>query len=102
MIDQIVEIGTTSGGRVDKFKQCKLTPEKSEVVGAPSIVECYANFECKLVDDALVDKYNFFIWEVVAARVAVKPKFPETVHYRGEGTFMVSGKHIHREELKGM
>jgi len=44
----------------------------------------------------LVDKYNFFIWEVVAARVARTPKHPETLHYTGEGVFMVAGKVVSR------
>jgi len=33
---------------------------------------------------------------VVKAHVAVSPKLPETVHYRGDGKFMVSGKEISR------
>jgi flavin reductase (DIM6/NTAB) family NADH-FMN oxidoreductase RutF len=102
MIDQIVGIGTTSGRDTDKFKHFHLTAEPSEIVHPPSIKECYASFECQLADDALIDKYNFFVWEVVAARVAVSPEYPETVHYRGQGTFMLSGKHIHRPELRGM
>jgi len=31
---------------------------------------------------------------VVKAHVAVSPKYPETLHYRGEGVFMVSGRSI--------
>ncbi|HEX7676242.1 MAG TPA: hypothetical protein VF412_18850 [Bdellovibrio sp.] len=37
-------------------------------------------------------KYNFFIFEVVKAHVAISPKYPRTFHYRGEGVFMISGK----------
>ncbi len=48
-------------------------------------------------DDALVDKYNVFIFEVVKAHVARSPKHPETLHYTGDGVFMVSGKIIHRK-----
>jgi len=36
------------------------------------------------------------IWEVVKAHVAISPKYPETVHYRGEGVFMISGRNISR------
>jgi methyl coenzyme M reductase beta subunit len=50
-------------------------------------------------DDALVDKYNFFIFEAVKANVAVSPKHPETLHYTGDGVFMVSGKIISRKKL---
>jgi hypothetical protein len=47
----------------------------------------------------LVDKYNFFIFEVVKAHVAAVPKHPETLHYTGEGVFMVAGKIISRRAL---
>lgn len=98
-IDEIIGIGNCSGKNTDKFKKFKLTMEESEKVSAPSIKECYANFECKVVDTTLLSKYNFFIMEVVSARVASYPKYPKTVHYSGDGTFMVSGKHILRPEL---
>src|SRR3990170_2459457 len=45
---------------------------------------------------AEIDKYNLFIWEVVRAQVAVSPKHPQTLHYTGDGVFMVSGKIINR------
>lgn len=32
-----------------------------------------------------------FIFEVMQAHVAVVPKFPKTLHYRGNGEFMISG-----------
>jgi hypothetical protein len=38
--------------------------------------------------------FGFFVWEVVKAHVASSPKYPETLHYRGDGVFMVSGKSI--------
>src|SRR4051812_39654501 len=59
----------------------------------------HARFECRLYDDLLVDKYNFFIFEVVKAHVAAVPKHPETLHYTGEGVFMVAGKIISRRAL---
>jgi len=46
----------------------------------------------------MLPKYNFFILEVVNAQAAVSPKYPKTVHYRGEEIFMISGKHIARPE----
>ena len=60
-------------------------------VEAPLIAECYANFECKLVDASLINKYSLFVLEVVKAHVATSPKYPRTIHYRGDGVFMVSG-----------
>lgn len=94
LVEEIVGIGNTTGARVDKFRKFGLTPEEGAVVKAPLIKECYANYECKVADTQLLKGYNFFILEVVAARAAVYPKYPKTVHYRGGGIFMVSGKHI--------
>jgi len=95
LINEVVGIGTSSGAQINKFEHFGLTADKADVVEAPLIRECHANFECQLADDTLVEKYNFFIWEVVSARVAVSPKHPETLHYKGEGVFMVAGKVIH-------
>ncbi|NJO53584.1 MAG: flavin reductase family protein [Bacteroidales bacterium] len=96
MVDTVVGIGNTTGTEIDKFAHFGLTPEPALRVSAPLIKECHADFECRLVDDCLVDKYNFFIFEVVKARVAGRPKHPETLHYLGGGEFMVSGRIISR------
>ena len=96
LTDTVVGIGNTSGAEIDKFEYFGLTAQTAERVKAPLIAECHANFECRLADDALVDKYNFFIFEVVKAHVAKSPKHPETLHYTGDGVFMVSGKIISR------
>ena len=70
LTDVVVGIGNTSGAEIDKFREFGLTPDKAHKVEAPLIRECHASFECRLYDDALVDKYNFFIFEVVKANVA--------------------------------
>ncbi|GEP88510.1 NADH-FMN oxidoreductase RutF, flavin reductase (DIM6/NTAB) family [Chitinophaga terrae (ex Kim and Jung 2007)] len=94
LIDEIIGIGNSSGQRMDKFRKFGLTPEPAQIVKAPIIKECYANYECKIADASLLDNYNFFIFEVVRAQAATYPKYPRTVHYRGEGVFMVSGKEL--------
>ncbi|ABD89288.1 flavin reductase family protein [Rhodopseudomonas palustris] len=99
LTDQVVGIGNCSGAEIDKFEHFGLTAQPATRVKAPLIAECHANFECKLADDALVDKYNFFIFEVVQAHVAASPKQPQTLHYQGDGVFMVSGKIISRRKL---
>ena len=91
---QVVGIGNCSGAQVDKFKKFKLTAVEADEVEAPLIAECYANLECTLVDDALCDKYNFFIFEVVKAHAPAAPKYPRTIHYRGDGMFMVAGRSL--------
>lgn len=94
LTDTVVGIGNCSGASVDKFEKFGLTAEPARSVKAPLIAECHANFECLLKDDSLVDRYNFFIFEVVKAHVAPRPKYPQTLHYTGDGVFMVSGKII--------
>jgi flavin reductase (DIM6/NTAB) family NADH-FMN oxidoreductase RutF len=96
LLDEVVGIGNSTGAEIDKFERFKLTPHPATMVKAPLIAECYANFECKLVDARLVQKYNFFIFEVVKARAARAPRYPRTVHYRGDGMFMISGGSLSR------
>lgn len=96
LTDIVVGIGNTSGEEIDKFAHFGLTARKGAKVAAPTIAECHASFECRIADDALVDRYDFFVFEVVAAHVAASPKHPETLHYTGDGVFMVSGKIISR------
>ena len=93
---EVVGVGNTTGAAVDKFEHFKLTADPAERVAAPLVRECHTNLECKLADDSLIDRYNFFIFEVVKAHVAATPKYPETLHYTGDGVFMVSGKIISR------
>jgi flavin reductase (DIM6/NTAB) family NADH-FMN oxidoreductase RutF len=70
-------------------------------VKAPLIAECYASFECELIDTSLINKYSLFVFEVVKAHVATAPKYPTTVHYRGDGVFMIAGKNVsHRRRFK--
>jgi flavin reductase (DIM6/NTAB) family NADH-FMN oxidoreductase RutF len=96
LTDAVVGIGNTSGAEIDKFGAFALTADDAREVEAPLIRECHASFECRLHDDALIDRYNFFIFEVVRAHVAASPRDPQTLHYTGDGVFMVSGKTISR------
>jgi flavin reductase (DIM6/NTAB) family NADH-FMN oxidoreductase RutF len=96
LTDTVVGIGNTTGAEIDKFAEFGLTAQEADEVGAPLIGECHASFECRLHDDTLVKSYNFFIFEVVKAHVATSPKYPETLHYTGDGVFMVAGKTISR------
>jgi flavin reductase (DIM6/NTAB) family NADH-FMN oxidoreductase RutF len=87
----VVKIGNSSGRDIDKFAEFGLTPKPASHVRAPLIDQCYANFECRLVDSSLIRKYSLFVFEVVKAHVATAPKYPKTIHYRGDGEFMISG-----------
>jgi flavin reductase (DIM6/NTAB) family NADH-FMN oxidoreductase RutF len=94
LTDTVVKIGNTSGAAIDKFREFGLTARKAALVDAPLIAECHANFECRLYDDALVARYNFFIFEVLKAHVAPSPEHPETLHYKGGGIFTTTGGNI--------
>lgn len=96
LTDTVVGIGNTTGAIIDKFVHFGLTKAPAHEVNAPLIRECHAHFECRLRDDAMVEGYNFFIFEIVKAQAAAKPEYPETLHYTGDGVFMVAGKIISR------
>jgi flavin reductase (DIM6/NTAB) family NADH-FMN oxidoreductase RutF len=97
LTDQVIGIGNTSGNKIDKFSKFGLTADKADEIEAPLIRECHASFECRIHDNALIEKYDLFILEVVKAHVAVTPKHPETLHYTGNGVFMLAGKIIGRK-----
>jgi len=82
-----------------KFAQFGLTVCPATKVKAPLIAECYANFECRLHEGRMIRRYGLFIWEVVKAHVAGSPKRPQTIHYRGDGEFMLSGAWLSRRGL---
>jgi flavin reductase (DIM6/NTAB) family NADH-FMN oxidoreductase RutF len=63
-------------------------------VGAPLLEACYANFECRVVDTGMLNKYCFFVLEIVKAGIDSKVKNPQTIHHPGNGNFMVAGKTI--------
>ena len=91
---QVVGCGNTHGDQIDKFETFGLTPVKAALVDAPLISECYANLECRLVDKRLMNRYNFFVLEVVKAWIDPACKAPKTLHHRGRGVFMVAGEQI--------
>ena len=91
---QVVGIGNCSGLTVDKFAKFGLTPVDATEVQAPLVAECYASLECKVADTRLVNRYNFFILEVVQAWVDTAVKKPQTLHHRGNGVFVVAGETV--------
>lgn len=98
LVDTVVRIGNCSGSEgIDKFERFGLTAMPAQKVKAPLIGECYASFECRL--DKFIASHGLFVWEVVKAHVAASPKRPKTIHYRGNGDFMVAGAQISRRRL---
>jgi flavin reductase (DIM6/NTAB) family NADH-FMN oxidoreductase RutF len=91
---KVVACGKIHGAKTDKFEKFNLTPKPASKVKAPLIEECYANFECRVVDTKMVAKYCFFVVEVVKAWIDPKVKNPQTLHHLGKEDFMVAGKRI--------
>lgn len=96
LLDTVVDIGNCSGRDVDKFERFGLDAVPAREVGAPLVGQSHSSFECRLHDDSQVESSNLFIWEIVRAHVAPRPTLPRTVHYRGDGQFMVSGAEVSR------
>jgi flavin reductase (DIM6/NTAB) family NADH-FMN oxidoreductase RutF len=94
--ETVVGIGNCSGQDTDKYAAFNLATTPGARVKAPLLDACYASFECRVHDDALVERYNFFILEVIRAHVARRPRYPRTLHYRGDGVFMRSGANTTR------
>ncbi|MDE2598940.1 MAG: flavin reductase family protein [Rhodocyclaceae bacterium] len=91
---QVVACGNMSGQHLDKFASVGLTPSPAHEVQAPLIDECYASLECRVADTRLVNRYNFFILEVVCAWVDTSCKAPHTLHHRGYGEFAIAGRTV--------
>ena len=64
--------------KVDKFKECGLTPEKSAVVSAPSIAEAPISIECRVTQVIPLGSHDMFIGEVVNVAVDEQYLDPET------------------------
>lgn len=69
LIKQTIFCGERSGRDIDKFKETNLTPIPSLRVKAPSIQECVAHLECKVVQSIRTGDHTLFVGEVLAARV---------------------------------
>ena len=94
LASNVVGCGNTSGRQVDKFKAFGLTPVPASRVAPPLIAECYASLECRVVDTRLMNRYNFFVLEVLKAWIDPASKNPRTLHHKGRGAFMVAGETI--------
>jgi len=58
-------VGMVSGRDCDKFKETRLTPEKSKLVNAPLVIEFPYALECNLVKQVDLGLHTMFIGEIV-------------------------------------
>jgi len=96
LAETVVDIGNCSGDRRDKFRDFGLTPVPAAMVRPMLVAECFANIECRVADDALVERYDLFVLEGVRAwrdprKMGPDLRSPKTIHHVGDGTFRVDG-----------
>ncbi|MBR2444128.1 MAG: flavin reductase family protein [Clostridia bacterium] len=61
--------GVYTGRKVDKFKECGFTKEKSTKIDAPMISECPISIECKVTDIIPLGSHHMFLADIVAVNV---------------------------------
>jgi flavin reductase (DIM6/NTAB) family NADH-FMN oxidoreductase RutF len=61
--------GVKSGRDINKFEHLGLTPQKSNLVDAPSIGECPVNLECRVKDILSLGSHDMFIGEILCVDV---------------------------------
>ncbi len=69
LLDKVLQCGSDSGRNIDKFKAFKLKEIKGKKVSCPSIKECFAFLECKVVDSILCGDHYLFIGEIVHCEI---------------------------------
>jgi flavin reductase (DIM6/NTAB) family NADH-FMN oxidoreductase RutF len=58
-------VGIVSGRESDKFKEARLTPERSKLVNAPIVKEFPYALECKLIKQIELGSHTMFVGEIV-------------------------------------
>ena len=91
---QVVGCGNCSGAGTDKFRKFGLTARAARSVKAPLIDECFASFECRVIDTSMVAKYSLFVLQVFKAWIDPQLRHGKTIHHLGYGKFMVAGETI--------
>lgn len=90
----VIDCGNSSGRTIDKFARFGIATAPASEVAAPLLPACYVNLECRVVDTRMVNRYDLFVLEAVAAWRDTARKDPRTLHHRGWGEFMVAGETI--------
>lgn len=99
LMEKTIRVGNCTGKDVDKFMEFGLTTLPASKVKAPLVGECLANFECVISDRSLVDEYNLFIFQVIAAWINPNIKDRRLFHHNGDGTFTEDGRVMNYKDL---
>ena len=92
LAETVVDIGNCSGEEVDKFERFGLEQVSAETVKAPLVRQCWANLECRVVDDRLADQYDLFVLEVQRIWIDTARNETRLIHHQGDGRFSVDGE----------
>ena len=98
LAETVVDIGNCSGETLDKFDRFSLTPASAETVDAPLVRECWANLECRVVDDGWAQRYNLWVLEVQRIWIDAARLETRLIHHQGDGRFSVDGDLIDHGE----
>lgn len=79
--------GVRSGAKFDKFKEMKLTKEKSHFVACPMIKESPVSVECKVIEEKEYGSHTQFVAEVLAINADEK-------YIDEKGAFDISKCHL--------
>jgi len=104
MAETCRKLGSVSGQKVDKFKEFRLTKEKSAKIKSPRLGQAIGILECKLLPEKLfLKKYNIVLGDVVYAeaeediftdRWHPEKNGPRIMHHLGGKIFSVPDKRI--------
>ncbi|WP_323033312.1 flavin reductase [Paracoccus sp. (in: a-proteobacteria)] len=67
-------------------------------MNAPLVRECWANLECRIVDDGWSQRYNLLVLEVQRIWVDNTRQEKRLIHHQGDGRFSVDGEMIDLSE----
>lgn len=93
LLEQTIGAGSVSGlGGADKFARFGLTRRPAAEVDAPLVEECLYNFECRLTDTTLAERFDLLVVEVVRAWVNPQRQERRFFHGCGGDTFAPVGE----------
>jgi flavin reductase (DIM6/NTAB) family NADH-FMN oxidoreductase RutF len=96
----VVAIGNCSGRDSDKLEAHGIATSTAKHVKPPLMPECIANLECRVIETRLVNRFNLFVLEVVAAWINPALRNAKTIHHCGYGAFIVDGERIELPSAK--
>lgn len=91
LLGKVMCCGEKSGSKVDKFKECGLTPLPGRRIRSPSVAECLMNIECKKVDTLEKGDHVWFLGQVIHADVAADYDHTQALLHR-DGEFWRIGE----------